>query len=843
MISKALFPAAILSIFISGQLVSQNITFQPRGVGGGGALFAPSINPANDNEYYVGCDMSELFHTGDFGNTYTLKHFQGIQGGHNSKVCFTNNPNVLYCIDYSNDSALPVKSIDGGSTWNTLSGNPDPSEETYSVYADYNNPSHLIISYYNQLYFSADAGSSFNLIHTAVNSGSGILIGGAFFDGSNIYIGTNDGLLVSANGGTSFSVANISGIPSSECIFSFAAAKQGNTTRFFCLTANSNDVYVGIAGSEYWGFVQGVYTLDYGQASWTSVMNGINVNTDFMMFAAMAVNDINTVYLGGSNSNGYPDIMKSTNAGQSWSHVFNTSNNQNIITGWCGYGGDRGWGYAECPFGMAVAPNNSAKIIFSDFGFVHVSSNGGTNWKQAYIAVADQNPANVTTPTFKNYHSNGLENTTCWNMLWKDVTHIFTAFSDINGIRSDDGGSTWKMAGTTSQNSTYYFLKHPTQNIIYASTSTVHDIYQTTRLQDNTLDAGLGTIRFSNDNGNTWQTLHDFNHPVIWLALDPNNSNKMFASVIHYAGGFGQGGIWYSNNIQNGSTSVWTQLPNPPRTEGHPLTVKMLNDGTLICSYSGRRNSSGSFTNSSGVFVMLPNTNTWIDRSDSGMLYYTKDLVIDPYDASQNKWYACVWSGWGGAPNGLGGLYKTTNRGQTWTKIFSGADRVSSITFSTTNSGEVWMTTETQGLWHSTNVNSASPTFSQVNAYPFRQPERVFYNPYNNNELWVTSFGNGLKVANLTSTGMENSNMTSINYSFEVYPNPAKDFCTVVLKDNSRSEPVEVSLFDPRGKIVFNSLSDQKKISISVRDLSNGIYNVCIKKGSEMENRNLIIMH
>ena len=32
------------------------------------------------------------------------------------------------------------------------------------------------------------------------------------------------------------------------------------------------------------------------------------------------------------------------------------------------------------------------------------------------------------------------------------------------------------------------------------------------------------------------------------------------------------------------------------------------------------------------------------------MYYWTKDIVIDPNDASQNTWYAGVFSGWGGTP-------------------------------------------------------------------------------------------------------------------------------------------------------------------------------------------------
>ena len=45
---------------------SQPNSFSPRGVGGGGALFFPKINPGNDNEFYISCDMSELFHSTDF---------------------------------------------------------------------------------------------------------------------------------------------------------------------------------------------------------------------------------------------------------------------------------------------------------------------------------------------------------------------------------------------------------------------------------------------------------------------------------------------------------------------------------------------------------------------------------------------------------------------------------------------------------------------------------------------------------------------------------------------------------------------------------------------------------
>jgi len=64
----------------------------------------------------------------------------------------------------------------------------------------------------------------------------------------------------------------------------------------------------------------------------------------------------------------------------------------------------------------------------------------------------------------------------------------------------------------------------------------------------------------------------------------------------------------------------------------------------------------------------------------------------------------------------------------------------------------MYFTSETNGLYYSGNRRSASPTFTQVASYGFRQPERVFYNPYDSTEVWVSSFGHGMKVGHLGST-------------------------------------------------------------------------------------------
>ena len=87
-------------------------------------------------------------------------------------------------------------------------------------------------------------------------------MGGVFWDGANIYVGTSAGLLVSTNGGASFAVAPVTGIPAGEFIVSFAGAKQDGSVRFLAVTVDT--VWPDIpTGDIIWSY-KGVYRLDLG---------------------------------------------------------------------------------------------------------------------------------------------------------------------------------------------------------------------------------------------------------------------------------------------------------------------------------------------------------------------------------------------------------------------------------------------------------------------------------------------------------------------------------------------------------------------------------------------------
>lgn len=814
-------------MLVLARLVShaQPAAFSPRGVGGGGALFFPKINPGNDNEFYIACDMSEMFHSTDFGDSYSQIHFSKLATLNVSTYEFTNNASIAYCNYNDGNEGYPVKTTDGGNTWTQLPGFDANLGGVYRMYANYNNPQQLVMNYYGDIVISNDGGNTFSLVKHCADNGVGIIAGGVFYDGSNIYIGTNEGVFQSSNGGASFSLMNTTGIAAGQVIWHFSAGKNGATTRFLCITADAADVYNGLMPYDYYNFGKGVYTMDNAGGTWVSKSAGINFSNDFVMYTGMALNDVNTMYLGGNDDAlGAPLIYKSTDAGTTWNKVFQSNNNQNVKTGWSGYQGDKGWSWGETTFGIAVAPNNPNKIMYGDFGFVHVSADGGANWKQAYVNNADQHNAGNPTPVKQAYHSIGLENTTCWQVYWKDAVNMFSCYSDIGGIRSKDAGVTWSFDYTGFSVNSLYRMVNTSNGNLYGACSNIHDMYQSTRLADAQLDANdaNGKIVFSTDGGNNWSTLHLFNHPVFWLAADPNNANRMYASVIHYGGGTGQGGIWVTNDLNNGAASVWTKLPAPPRTEGHPASIEVLKDGKVVCTFSGRRNGGGTFTASSGVFLYDPVANSWADVSDTGMHYWTKDIIIDPNDTTQNTWYAGVFSGWGGAPNGLGGLYKTTDRGMNWTKLTAAQfDRVTSITFNPQNLAQAFLTTETQGLWMSNNMNIATPAWTLVSSYPFRQPERVYFNPYNQNEMWVSSFGNGMKMGLMTGVNGLPS-FTADETTLKVFPNPFQNKINILFEEDMLNANMIVT--DINGNIVGQYPVRQKAISIDTKKWSRGIY-------------------
>jgi hypothetical protein len=741
----------LFALVAAGFVLAAPVNFIPLGPGGGGAFFGPSVNPYNPDDLWIGSDMSDLFHSTDFGRTWDTVDFRVLGGGSQpGRMEFTADSRVRYALNGS----VPARSLDSGATWTSIP--PDPySQSVYCLYADPSSTNRLIVSDYSTLKISLDCGATYRDCFTS----NDLLIAGAFWDGQNIYVGTRAGLVASTDGGSSFHLANTPGIPGTEAMVSFTGAKEGGTLRFFCITLGSGDVYPGVQGSDY-GNYHAIYRLDGGAGSWTPVVNGVASTLPF--FVAMCRTNISIAYAGGSDGLGQPVVLKTVNGGALWSQVMQCSGNANVATGWTG--DDSGgwnwkkWSFGECAMGFTVCQSDPGRVVISDYGFMHVTTNGGASWRQAYDWQGCENPAGSMTPKTNFYTGCGAEDTSSWWLSWFSSNVMFCSFTDMRGMLSTNGGKSWMSPMSLALNSTYQTVAHPNNGIVYAAESSVHDMYAWDRYcQDSSIDGGSGAILYSTNAGATWATLKNLGRPIVALALDPNNPNRLYASMVNSA----SGGVYRTTNLNAGTSATWSKLAVPPRAMGHPYNIRVLNDGTIVATYSARI-VSNDFQKSSGVFVSTNDGASWLDRSSASLQCYTKDITIDPYDPAQNTWYASVWGEWGSS-SGLGGLYLTTTRGVSWNRITANLRSVCSCSISPVNSNEMYVTTEDQGLWYSTNRMAASPTFTAIAGYPFQFPTRVFFNPYDTNEVWVTSFGNGMRLGRIVEPRPQFSGIDGTN--------------------------------------------------------------------------------
>ena len=125
------------------------------------------------------------------------------------------------------------------------------------------------------------------------------------------------------------------------------------------------------------------------------------------------------------------------------------------------------------------------------------------------------------------------------------------------------------------------------------------------------------------------------------------------------------------------------------------------------------------------------------------MHYYTRGVTIDPTDPAENTWYVTTRNGNFEAGARCGGLFKTTDRGQTWKMVydcsFEGAE---SCTINPATR-EIFLATELHGLLWAPDTTAKDLTFVPTN-YPFSHPIRVFINPYDSTDIWVASYGYGI---------------------------------------------------------------------------------------------------
>jgi photosystem II stability/assembly factor-like uncharacterized protein len=735
--------------------------FHSVGVGGGGALYSVSYNPRNPLDIWMPTDMGELFHSLDGGATWTYPDLEALQGHIDSRVQWTNVDGTIYVHDRG---GIPGKSVDGGKTWTKLKNWGYFTEGPCThLRADPNDASNVWGASDKALAFSTDGGASFKKIWDKL-PGSVLWITGVFTSGKSFWVATNDGLLASTDGGQTWAMSSVTGLPQGMMISSFGGAKSGDKVRFWVtvVDAKNTDLYAygpGLAAQ-----FKGLYRLDVGDKEWTNLTSTVPKG-HLPAHVACALDNIDILWLGGSHSVASkedpsyfftnPDMLKSTDGGKTWTPMLDCTGNKNVCTDWYGEGMDYDWPYAGLACTVSTSASDPNCAAFTNWFNAWGTTDGGKTWRSLMAGVDKLNKPGVTNRP-NAFHSSSLNNTASWYLTWLDEKTIFSGSNDITAFRSTDGGKSWqfpKYLGTRF-NATYRSSYDAKNNVVYAAMSNAHDLYQGVNMQDGNVDGRNGGIFYSKDKGATWMPLHEFAHEaqgqkycnaVMGVEVDPKVANRMYAMVANH----NNGGIYRTDDLDKGDKATWTQLPNPPRTEGHPWDIKILKDGTLVATFGGRM-SPNKMTESSGVFASSDAGQTWEDRtapiSQSSMRLITQDVVIDPRDPKQDTWYACVDysvylpDAW---PDPKVGMFKTTDRGRTWKRIFSETRvgvRSAAINPAT---NEMYLAT-CNGLWYSNDSDKDQPRFIKVPDVRYPAAVRVFLNPYKPSQVWVLTFGGGI---------------------------------------------------------------------------------------------------
>lgn len=124
----------------------------------------------------------------------------------------------------------------------------------------------------------------------------------------------------------------------------------------------------------------------------------------------------------------------------------------------------------------------------------------------------------------------------------------------------------------------------------------------------------------------------------------------------------------------------------------------------------------------------------WINRSQP--LLWPKDFDVDPRDSQT------VYLGASDASNAEGGLYKTTDGGASWTRVARKGSECFGATVHPRKPGWVYLCiTESApdaGLWLS---KDAGQTWTALEGLPFRNAQRVTFDPKDDSIVYVSTFG------------------------------------------------------------------------------------------------------
>lgn len=495
-------------------------------------VYATAIDPTDSNTYFFGSTNGRIYKSTDAGATW---NFLGTAGALliNKIVIHPTNVNIMYAsgqnvgvyrstdggISWTNvisdnrgydiefkpgdvntvyaSGNLFHKSIDGGTTFTTISGFDNTGAKMIGVSA--NNPDVVYVleangSIFGAFYTSVDSGATFTKLDHGTNNYFGYSLladdnSGQAPRDMDIAVNPNDFQEVhiagihtwkSSNGGVSF-------VPTSHWIPGVAASNNigYNHADVDIMQFYGNTLYTGTDG----GIYKATNTTNVNSTYYTDITTGLGIR----QFYKIGISQTNPVIIsGGAQDNGTS---------------FYTS-----IEGW------RDWLGADGMETFIDKTNSNIMYGTSQFGQLYRSSNGGLS----------QIGLNEPGPGQGNWVSPFEQDPMTINTIYLGYNQVF---------RSANSGSSWgAISQTFSGNLDHLKIASSNNNVMYASR--VGQLFKTT--------TGNGT----------WQQLTGFAGNINSIAVHPTNPDKVAIATngtqkVYVTEDGGLTWVSYLNNLPN----------------------------------------------------------------------------------------------------------------------------------------------------------------------------------------------------------------------------------------------------------------------------------------------------
>lgn len=721
-------------------------SWQPLGLSGGGGMFSPAISPADPDLMMINCDMSAAYLSEDGGRNWRMIHQAQLRSDTRCRPAFhPTDPDIMFA---SSGGQLRV-SRDRGHTFVRI-GNLKDSLRGEIAINPLNPDLMLAGSSSGKCWLSRDAGQTW----TTCSGPSGNLFGFHFDrtrEGKVMFAATDSGVWRSDDAGETWSETT-NGLPWTQ-LQGFAAGSK--TNKDLCV------LYCSVVSKEEQGkFVGGIFrSRDRGE-NWESAMGqGLNTETrpadqysqdPICQYHQLLTTDANpsTVYAFNTATGFHPPhfdtVYRSDDAGRTWRPTYYMDprfKDYNVAQDYATAASGQSWKGGETPFGVAICNADPERVLLVR-NEAHITHDGGRHWfcGSTYPA-SDQKPAPGSAWT-----CNGLVVTTTWHYYVDpfESNRHYICYTDLGWARSVDAGKSWiwwdPKTWAPWRNTCYELAFDPeTPGKIWGAFSDVHDIPNDNIISERHGNKRPGGVCLSTNFGAAWKPVTNGlpGKAVTSVVLDPKSPAS---SRTLYAGVF-EGGVFKSTD--DGRT--WSVKANGL---GHPRNMRVYRvalhaDGTLFAIICAKRPGPRQPLMSDGVglYCSKDGAESWQKMNSTQPWLYPKDFSVHPKDSRRILVGACDVS-W---EERAGGLYLTEDGGASWKKIAREGSQTFGGYFHPGHDDWIYMTlTEGApgaGLWLS---KDRGKTWSPFKELPFSNIQRVEFDPATPDRIYLATFGGSI---------------------------------------------------------------------------------------------------